>query len=86
MLLSQCAVNGMQAGAGAEASEADSFPMHAVLREFNQSYAAAMTAEACARYVSAAVLKLVLGMLPKVNLSQSHNALCKGCKSESADI
>lgn len=76
----------MQAGADAEASEADNFPMHAVLREFNQSYAATMTAEAYARYVLAAVLKLVLGMLQKLNLSQSCNALCKGCKSESADI
>ena len=40
----------MQAGTDAEASGADSSPMHTVLREFNQSYAAAMTAEAYARY------------------------------------
>lgn len=83
--LSLVAVNGMQAGAGAEASEADNFPMHAVLREFNQSYAAAMTAEAYARYAAAAFSEFMLGMLQH-DYRYNHNAIMHSVKDASLRV
>lgn len=44
-------------------SEADTAPMHAVLHEFNHSYAAAMTAEAYARCSVHRLLKRSLSHL-----------------------
>ena len=86
LLFSQSAVNGMQAGADAEVPEADNFPMHAVLREFNQSYAATMTAEAYARYAAAAAFSMFMLGSCNANSPQSHDALCKKCKSEIEEI
>ena len=44
-------------------SGADTAPMHAVLHEFNHSYAAAMTAEAYARCSAHRLLKCALSHL-----------------------
>lgn len=50
--------------------QGDAFPMHAVLQEFDQNYAASMTAEAYARYVCLSRMPSLQGFSQVLQLHQ----------------